>query len=93
MFKENYVFETNINSAWIVSQYANEYNPLHNHTGCELSGVIYLKTPNVKGRRNIRSKKGKQESDGDISLFTILHLNVMKTSLKKVWYRSHQSQV
>ena len=67
MFKENYVFETNINSAWIVSQYANEYNPLHNHTGCEMSGVIYLKTPNVKGRRNIESKKGKQESDGDIS--------------------------
>ena len=67
MFKENYVFETNINSAWIVSQYANEYNPLHNHTGCEMSGVIYLKTPNVKGRRNIESKKGKQEGDGDIN--------------------------
>ena len=63
----NYVFETNINSAWIVSQYANEYNPLHNHTGCEMSGVIYLKTPNVKGRRNIESKKGKQEGDGDIN--------------------------
>ena len=28
MFKENYVFETNVNSAWVVSQYANEYNPL-----------------------------------------------------------------
>ena len=67
MFKENYVFETTINSAWVVSQYANEYNPMHNHTGCELSGVIYLKTPNVKGRRNLESKKGKLDSDGDIS--------------------------
>ena len=66
-FNETHIFESMINSAWIVSQYANEYNPLHNHTGCEMSGVIYLKTPNVKGRRNIESKKGKQESDGDIS--------------------------
>ena len=66
-FKEEYLFETSVNSAWIVSQYANEYNPLHNHTGCEMSGVIYLKTPNVKGRRNIESKKGKKEGDGDIN--------------------------
>ena len=40
---------------------------MHNHTGCELSGVIYIKTPDVKGRRNIESKKGKMDSDGDIS--------------------------
>ena len=66
-FKETFNFETFINSAWIVSQYANEYNPLHNHTGCEMSGVIYLKTPNVKGRRNLESKKGKKEGDGDIN--------------------------
>ena len=67
MFKPEYLFETNVNSAWVVSQYANEYNPLHNHTGCELSGVIYLKVPDVKGRRNIESKKGKPEGDGDIN--------------------------
>tara|TARA_Y100000114_G_scaffold82376_1_gene76049 strand:- start:218 stop:979 length:762 start_codon:yes stop_codon:yes gene_type:complete len=67
MFKPEYIFETSVNSAWVVSQYANEYNPLHNHTGCELSGVIYLKVPNVKGRRNIESKKGKTEGDGDIN--------------------------
>lgn len=66
-FRENYVFETSINSAWVVSQYENEYNPLHNHTGCELSGVIYLKVPDVKGRRNIESKKGKNDADGDIN--------------------------
>ena len=67
MFKEEYVFETRLNSAWVVSQYANEYNPMHNHTGCEMSGVIYLKAPNMKGRRNLESKKGKTDSDGDIS--------------------------
>ena len=67
MFKEEYVFEPRLNSAWVVSQYANEYNPMHNHTGCEMSGVIYLKAPNMKGRRNLESKKGKTDSDGDIS--------------------------
>ena len=59
-------FESQINSAWIVSQYENEYNPIHNHNGCEISGVIYLKTPDVKGRRKIPSKKGKVDHDGDI---------------------------
>ena len=67
MFQEHYKTETSVNSAWVVSQYANEYNPIHNHTGCEISGVIYLKVPDVKGRRNLQSKKGKQDSDGDIS--------------------------
>ena len=67
MFKPEYVFDTSVNSAWVVSQYANEYNPLHNHTGCEISGVIYLKTPNVKNRRNLESKKGKDDNDGDIT--------------------------
>ena len=67
MFKEHYVTDSDVNSAWVVSKYANEYNPIHNHTGCEISGVIYLKVPDVKGRRNLQSKKGKMDSDGDIS--------------------------
>ena len=66
-FDETYTFESAINSAWIVSQYENEYNPAHNHTGCDISAVVYLKTPDVKGRRNIESKKGKKDNDGDIS--------------------------
>ena len=66
-FKEDWFYESFINSAWVVSQYENEYNPLHNHTGCDISGVIYLKTPDTKGRRNIESKKGKEDNDGDIS--------------------------
>ena len=66
-FNETYIFESMINSAWIVSQYANEYNPMHNHTGCDISAVIYLKTPDVKGRRNLESKKGKEDFDGNIA--------------------------
>ena len=66
-FKETHIFESMINSAWIVSQYENEYNPMHNHTGCDISAVIYLKVPNVKGRRNLESKKGKDDVDGDIA--------------------------
>ena len=67
MFHETWTYESHLNSAWVVSQYENEYNPLHNHTGCDISGVIYLKTPDVKGRRNFDSKKGKYDNDGDIS--------------------------
>lgn len=67
IFSETHMFQSQINSAWIVSQYENEYNPLHNHTGCDISAVIYLKVPNVKGRRNFESKKGKQDNDGNIS--------------------------
>ena len=63
---EDCVVESQINSAWIVSQYENEYNPSHNHTGCEVSGVVYLKTPDIKGRRKIPSKEGKRDHDGDI---------------------------
>ena len=67
MFHETWTYESHLNSAWVVSQYENEYNPIHNHTGCDISGVIYLKTPDVKGRRNLDSKKGKYDNDGDIS--------------------------
>ena len=67
MFHETWTYESHLNSAWVVSQYENEYNPLHNHTGCDISGVIYLKTPDVKGRRNIESKKGRPDNDSDIT--------------------------
>lgn len=67
LFDETHTFESNINSAWIVSQYENEYNPAHSHTGCDISAVIYLKVPDVKGRRNLESKKGKVDNDGDIT--------------------------
>ena len=61
------VIVSHINSCWTVSQFANEYNPIHNHTGCEISAVLYLKTPDVTGRRNIPSKQHKQDADGNIT--------------------------
>ena len=33
MFQETWIYASEVNSAWVVSQYENEYNPLHNHTG------------------------------------------------------------
>lgn len=59
--------ETNLDHAWIVSQYENEYNPIHFHTYCDLSAVIWLNVPSL----NDRSKKGtlpeyKMQRDGMI---------------------------
>lgn len=64
--EENFKISTRINSAWIVSQKENEYNPIHAHSRSEISGVIYIKTPDVTGRRKIKSKEGHRENDGDI---------------------------
>ena len=47
--------EVNLDHAWIVSQYENEYNPIHFHTYCDLSSVLYLKVPSFDDR----SKEGK----------------------------------
>ena len=54
--------ETQMQSIWSVAQYENEYNPLHSHTHCQISGVLYLKVPNMKPR-NIPDKG---EMDGKI---------------------------
>lgn len=34
----------NLESAWIVSQYKNEYNPCHHHSG-DITGIIYTALP------------------------------------------------
>ncbi len=69
LYDNQSIIDSFINDAWVVSQYENEYNPIHNHRTCEVSSVIYLKTPMVKGRRRIESKKGLYENDGDINFF------------------------
>ena len=43
---------------WIVSQQPNEYNPIHIHTQCTISAVMYLKVPNMLPTR-------KEHSPGD----------------------------
>ena len=34
-----------ISSAWIVRSFSNDYNPVHAHTGCNMSSFGYLKIP------------------------------------------------
>ena len=42
--------------SWIVRQFKNEYNPLHYHSG-HISGVGYLKVPNILGPTIQKDKK------------------------------------
>ena len=54
---------------WVVSQYENEYNPVHYHTYCDLSAVLYLKIPDFKNR--VKEKElpdYKTNKDGQIEL-------------------------
>ena len=79
-FEETHTFQSSINSAWIVSQYANEYNPLHNHNGCDISAVIYLKCPDVKGRRNLESKR-----ENTITM-VIYHLFIVQQEIETLMF-------
>ena len=54
----------NINSSWIVSQYANEYNPVHWHNG-HISGAGFLKVPSTFGKT---FQKDKKNLNGNLSL-------------------------
>jgi len=44
------LLEVSLDHAWIVSQYEGEYNPVHFHTYCDLSSVLYLKVPPLDER-------------------------------------------
>lgn len=57
---------TEIRDMWIVSQKPGEYNPLHYHSGCHISAVMYLKVPEMVPSRKF--DLGKDE-DGAI-IFT-----------------------
>ena len=64
-----------IKDAWVVSQYENDYNPLHIHSGT-LSGIIYLKIPPQISKRdeeylNRVSANSPIETDGKIEF--VLH--------------------
>ena len=49
---------------WIVSQQPNEYNPMHIHTECTISAVMYLKVPKM-----LSSKKEHRPNDDGSILF------------------------
>jgi uncharacterized protein (TIGR02466 family) len=42
---KNVEWLTKMKSCWAVSQWEGEYNPIHIHTNCDLSSVLYLKVP------------------------------------------------
>ena len=50
--------EVHLDHMWIVSQYENEYNPIHFHTYCDLSSVMWLRVPDF-GDRVKEGKPGK----------------------------------
>ena len=49
---------------WIVSQQPNEYNPMHIHTECTISTVMYLKVPKM-----VLSRKEHRPGDDGAILF------------------------
>ena len=48
-----------LHSMWIVEQQQGEYNPIHIHTNCDISAVMYLKVPEF-----ISSRKTRRDDDG-----------------------------
>ena len=52
---------TQMKSCWIISQWEGEYNPIHIHTECQMSTVMYLKIPKF-----LPSVKEHRDDDGCI---------------------------
>ena len=53
---------TQMKSMWIISQKDNEYNPVHTHSECQMSTVMYLKIPEY-----LPSRKPDKNVDGAIT--------------------------
>jgi hypothetical protein len=53
--------QVTLNSMWIVEQQPGEYNPIHIHTNCDISAVMYLKVPEF-----LPSEKTSRDDDGTI---------------------------
>ena len=47
---------------WIISQQPGEYNPMHLHTQCQISAVMYLKVPKML----LSKKEHRPDDDGSI---------------------------
>ena len=54
---------TRITTMWFVNQKPGEYNPVHIHTNCKVSSVMYLKKPS----KQIKDRKEHYKSDGMIT--------------------------
>ena len=58
---KNVEWLTQMKSCWIISQWESEYNPIHIHTECQMSTVMYLKIPEF-----LPSTKPERDDDGNI---------------------------
>ena len=67
---KNVQWLTQMKSAWVVSQWEGEYNPIHIHTECSLSTVMYLKVPEF-----LPSTKPERDDDGCIMFIGAGHQN------------------
>jgi len=54
---------TRITTMWFVNQKPGEYNPVHIHTNCKVSSVVYLETP----KQQVKDRKEHYQSDGKIT--------------------------
>jgi hypothetical protein len=68
-----------VREAWVVSQFAGDYNPVHSHESV-LSGIIYLKMPQqIKQGFNTINKNGSRCLDGCIHfIFDTYHRPSLK---------------
>ena len=60
---EQIEIESTMEQMWAVSQYENEYNPVHQHPNCNVAAVMYLKVPEMLPAR----KSHRSEDDGCIT--------------------------
>ena len=58
---KNIQWLTQMKSCWVISQWEGEYNPIHIHTECQMSTVMYLKVPEF-----LPSTKPERDDDGCI---------------------------
>jgi len=61
-----------INSAWVNYMRAGEFNPMHFHTGCTLSAVLFLSIPNDIKEENLNFKENRKKHSvgpGELTFF------------------------
>ena len=61
-FQEEWLAEMLV--PWIVSQHPGEFNPVHEHSGCHVSAVMYLKVPEM-----LPSKKAHRPNEDGAIIF------------------------
>ena len=75
--------QVSVNSIWIVEQQPGEYNPIHVHTNCDVSAVMFLKVPTfLDSEKPERGDDGVIYFIGDAGVNNNLKLNTIKVNPK-----------